>query len=188
MSKCISNPIRDLYEFRATGDTSWNRENKYPITNPIMRMHGLYFVLHDTRLNTLKVSANERRPENLDLCLLFLSYLFIFDYYFVFFLPPNLIKICLDIQRITKVVILFKILHMAVLSTTSRSCIHLIHIIISCMYHFPYETIAIWICLMHLVLCPDIHPNQFCIEIHWTKLILMNLILFLEIYKICTGN
>ena len=29
----------------------------------------------------------------------------------------------------------------------------------SCMYHFPFETIAMWICLMHLVLCPDIHPN-----------------------------
>ena len=116
------------------------------------------FVTFDTRLNTLKVSE-ERRLYNLDFCLLVLSYLLIFDYHFVVFLPPNLIKIDLDIQRITKVVILFKIFHMKVLSTTSCSCVHLIQINMSCMYHFPFETIAMWICLMHLVLCPDIHPN-----------------------------
>ena len=45
------------------------------------------FVTFDTRLNTLKVSE-ERRLYNLDFCLLVLSYLLIFDYHFVVFLPP----------------------------------------------------------------------------------------------------
>ena len=48
---------------------------------------------------------------------------------------------------------------MKILSTTSCSCVQLTQINMSCMYHFPFETIAMWICLMHLVLCPDIHPN-----------------------------
>ena len=48
---------------------------------------------------------------------------------------------------------------MKILSTTSCSCVQLTQINMSCMYHFSFETIAMWICLMHLVLCPDIHPN-----------------------------
>ena len=69
-------------------------------------------------------------------------------------------KVDLDIQRITKqTVILVKMFHGIVASTASCACIHLDYTTIACCYHFPFETLATWICLMRLALCPDIHPN-----------------------------
>ena len=62
----------------------------------------LQYLTFDTQLNTLTVSAKERRNDNLDHCLLVLSYLIIFDYYFVVFLPLNIIQIDLDISRMKK--------------------------------------------------------------------------------------
>ena len=117
------------------------------------------FITFDTRLNTLTVSAKERRHDNLDYCLLVLSYFSIFEFYFVVFLPLNLSQDDFDIRMITKVATLFKTFHMAIINTTSRSCIHIAYITIACMYHFPFEVISIWVCLMRLVVCPDIHPN-----------------------------
>ena len=117
------------------------------------------FITFDTRLNTLTVSAKERRHENMDYCLLVVSYFLIFDYYFVVFLSLNLNQIDLDTRRVTKVVTLFKIFHLTIINTTSSSCIHLAYITLGCMYYFPFETISIWVCSLRLVLCPDIHPN-----------------------------
>ena len=117
------------------------------------------FITFDTRLNTLTVSVKEKRHDNLDYCLLVLSYFSIFEFYFVVFLPLNLSQGDFDIRMFTKVATLFKTFHMAILNTTSRSCIHIAYITIACMYHFPFEVISIWVCLLHLVVCPDIHPN-----------------------------
>ena len=91
------------------------------------------FITFDTRLNTLTVSAKEKRHDNLDYCLLVLSYFSIFEFYFVVFLPLNLSQDDFDIRMITKVATLFKTFHMAIINTTSRSCIHIAHITIACM-------------------------------------------------------
>ena len=76
------------------------------------------------------------------------------------FLPFEFWKGNLDILSITKkAVILVKMFHDRVASTASCTYFHLGYIIIVCCYHFPFEILAIWICLMRLALCPDIHPN-----------------------------
>ena len=111
------------------------------------------FIAFDTRLNTLTVSATERRHDNLDYFLLVLSYLLIFDYYLVIYLPLNLSQIDLEILRIKKVATAFKIFHMTFVSTTSNLCIHLAYITIACMYHFLFEIISIWVCFFRLVFC-----------------------------------
>ena len=116
------------------------------------------FITFDTRLNMLTDSAKKRRHNNL-YCLLVLSYFIIFDYYFVVFLPLNLSQTDMDIRRIKKVATLFKLFQLTIISTTSRSCIHLAYKTTAYMYHFPFETMAIWVCLMRLVMSPDIHPN-----------------------------
>ena len=91
------------------------------------------FITFDTRLNTLTVSAKERRHDNLDYCLLVLSYFSIFEFYFVVFLPLNLSQDDFDIRMITKVATLFKTFHMAIMNTTSRPCIHIAYITIAWM-------------------------------------------------------
>ena len=116
------------------------------------------FITFDTQLNTLPVSVRERRLDNFNFCLLVLSYFLIFEYYFVVFLPFNLNLIHLDTRRIAKVVTLFKILHISIISTASQSYIHLAYITISYIYHFPFEIISIWLCLMHLIVSR--YPSQ----------------------------
>ena len=118
-------------------------------------------------MNTLTVTIKERSHEKRNFFLLFLSYLLIFEYFFVIFLPFEFWKGNLEFQSITKkAVILVKMFH-CIVSTTSCKCIHLGYTTIRllgyttiiCCYHFPFETLAIWIFVMHLALCPDIHPN-----------------------------
>ena len=118
------------------------------------------FISFDTRLNTLTVSANERRHKNLDLFLLVLSYLLIFDNCFVFFLFFELSIFDLDIRRNTKrALTLVKIFHVTIASATACACIRFRYITIACSSHFPIETLAIWVLFLRLVMCPDIHPN-----------------------------
>ena len=49
--------------------------------------------------------------------------------------------------------------HGSVASTASSACNLVCYKTLVCCYHFSFETLAIWICLMRLALCPDIHPN-----------------------------
>ena len=58
------------------------------------------FVSFDTRLNTLTVSAKEMINVKLDLVLLILLYLLIFDYYLIIFLPFDFSKVNPDIRAI----------------------------------------------------------------------------------------
>ena len=83
------------------------------------------FISFDIRLNTLIVSPR-RRHDLLDLILLVLSYLLIFDFFVAVFLLFELGIIDLDIRRITrKVVILANTFHGKIVNTTSHACIHL---------------------------------------------------------------
>ena len=91
--------------------------------------------------------------------LLFLSYLIIFEYFFIVFLPLEFWQVNWDLYSITKkTVILIKMIDGSVASIASCACYHLRCTIVCC-YHFPFQTLSIWICAMHLILCPDIHPN-----------------------------
>ena len=118
------------------------------------------FISFNTRLNTLKVQAKERSHDKLNFLLLFLSYLLIFEYFFVVFLPFEFWKIDLDLRNITKkAVIVVKLFHGIVASTVSYACIPVGYTTIVCCYHFPFETLAIWFFVIRLLLCPDIHPN-----------------------------
>ena len=117
------------------------------------------FISFDTRLNTLTVYAKERNNNNLDLFLLISSYLIIFDYYFLVFLPLEFSQPDLEIRKIKKMFILVKTFHVTISNTTAHACIFLGYLTSSYTYHFPFETLATWVCLLRLVLCPDIHPN-----------------------------
>ena len=84
------------------------------------------FIPFNTRLNTLSVPVKDRSHEKLIFFLLFLSYLLIFDYFVVVFLPFEFWKGNLDILSITKkAVILVKMFHNRVASTTSCTYFHL---------------------------------------------------------------
>ena len=60
------------------------------------------FISFSTRLNTLTVQAKERSHDKLNFFLLFLSYLLIFEYFFVVFLPFEFWKVNWDLNSITK--------------------------------------------------------------------------------------
>ena len=60
------------------------------------------FISFNTRLNTLTVQAKERSHDKLNFLLLFLSYLLIFEYFFVVFLPFEFWKVNCDLNSITK--------------------------------------------------------------------------------------
>ena len=110
------------------------------------------FVSYNTRLNTLTVSAKKRRYDSVNLVLLLLSYFLIFESYFVIFLPVEFCYVDLDTRRITKkTVIVVKMFHGTV-STASCAFIHLGYTTTVYCYRFPFEILAIWICIMHLAL------------------------------------
>ena len=115
------------------------------------------------RLNILSISTKEHKTENLYLLLLFSSYLVIFEYYFIAFLPCDFWRINLDTRKIRKKsAFLVRMIHSKIATTTLDSCHrlhHLFYINIAVICNYPLETLAIWIFLMRLALCPDIHPN-----------------------------
>ena len=60
------------------------------------------FISFNTQLNTLTVSTKKWKPNNVNFYLLLLSYVLIFESYFVIFLSFDFFKVYLDIQRVTK--------------------------------------------------------------------------------------
>ena len=121
------------------------------------------YLSFDTRLNTLPVSTNAKRTENIYFSLLFSAYFLIFEYHFIVFLPCEIWMVHLDAHRIIKIpIIIMRMFHRKITNTTLYVCYKLIdstYIAISCFCNYPFETIAIWISLIRLALCPDIHPN-----------------------------
>ena len=120
------------------------------------------YIPFNIRLNTLTASKNARSNENVHLYILLLLYVATFEYFFIILLPYEFFKILL-IQGVTKKsVLLAKIFHNSFGSITLGVCSRLTYVgffSIACFCHYPFETLAVWVSLMHLVLCPDIHPN-----------------------------
>ena len=114
------------------------------------------YLSFDTRLNTLPGSTKVNRTEKLLFSVFFSVYLLIFEYYFVVFLP-------LDTRRIRKKVIaLVRKFHSLNANIALGACYRLFQFgykTLVCFCHYPLEIFAIWICILHLTLCPDIHPN-----------------------------
>ena len=121
------------------------------------------YVPFNAPLNTLCVSTKANKNGNICFLLLFLSYLLIFDYYFIVFLPCDFWRSHLHTRRIRKKLgALVRAFHSIIASTITGVCNrtnHLCYVNLVCFCHYPMETSAIWIFLMHAVLCPDIHPN-----------------------------
>ena len=121
------------------------------------------YLSFNTCLNTLPVSLKVNKTENLYFLLLFISYNLIFEYYFIVFLPCDFWKIHLDTKRIIKKSVApVKMFHCIFANTTLDACFrvhHLVYTKIVRLCKYPLETFAIWIYLMRLALCPDIHPN-----------------------------
>ena len=116
----------------------------------------------NTSLNTLNVSTKAKNNKNLNLILLFLLFLVIFDYVSVLVLAQEYCS-DFDIRYITKkIVVLAKMVYSSFASITLGACYWLTcygYSIKVCFWQYPFETLAIWLILMHLALCPDIHPN-----------------------------
>ena len=121
------------------------------------------YLSFNTRLNTLSVPTKARRTVNLYNFLLLMSYFLIFDYYFIVFLPYEFWKPHPDTRRIqNKSVSFLRVFHRTFARFMSGTCYNLYHfgyINLVCFCLYRPENLAIWICLMRLVLCPDIHPN-----------------------------
>ena len=121
------------------------------------------FISFNTCLNTLTVSTKAKKTGSLNILILFLSYLIIFEYYFIIFIPLEFWKNQLDLRRISnKTVVVVKMFHIIFASITPFVCYRLTffgYFSIVCCCQYPLETLSIWIFSMRLVLCPDIHPN-----------------------------
>ena len=121
------------------------------------------FIPFDIRLNTLTVSLKANKTANLPIVLCFLSYLLLFDYYCIVFLPHEFWNAVLNVRRFTKKSVVFaKMFHTVIVTTITGVCYRLTNlsiIIVIYSYNYPLETFAFWVFLLCLVLCPDIHPN-----------------------------
>ena len=118
------------------------------------------FVSFSTRLNTLKPKSTKTASQHF--LLLFLSYVMLFEYYLIIFLPYEFFNVHLNKVRVKNLNVIVKMVHCGIANTTLVVCHRLTflgYINIACFCNFPLESIALWIFLMRLVLCPDIHPN-----------------------------
>ena len=87
------------------------------------------YVPFNTPLNTLCVSTKANKNENICFLLLFLSYLLIFDYYFIVFLPCEFWMAHLGSRRLQKNPLAFvRMLHAIFLNTALRACHRLNHL------------------------------------------------------------
>ena len=119
------------------------------------------FVSFNTSLNSLTAPIKGKGNENAHILLLML-YLAIFEYHFIVFLPSEFFKNHHNIRWVTKSISLTRIFYSAFANCTFRLCCKLasiVYINIVLFYHYPHETLTIWIFSMRLILCPDIHPN-----------------------------
>ena len=121
------------------------------------------FISFNTRLNTLSASKRTSLTDNLFLLLLFLSYLAIFEYYFLIFVPYEFFKVHFDSHYAVKQSFgLVKLFHSSIANIALRACYRLtclVYLVIVCFCHYPYEILALWFLLLRLILCPDINPN-----------------------------
>ena len=121
------------------------------------------YIPFNTSLNTLTTLKKDKYNEDLDFYLLLLLYVVTFEYLSIVFLQNEFFKIHLDIRKITqKSVILVKMFRNLFASVTLGVCnmfAFLVFFSLVCIFCYPFETLAVWISLMRLALCPDIHPN-----------------------------
>ena len=118
------------------------------------------FVSFSTPLNTLKPKSI--KTVNQHFLLLFLLYVMLFEYYFIIFLPYEFLNVHLNKIRVKKLNAIVKLVHCGIANIT-LVVYHRIYLLryitkVGC-YNYPLETIAIWVVLMRISLCPDIHPN-----------------------------
>ena len=89
------------------------------------------YLSFSTRLNTLPVSTKVSRNENLYFCLLFTSYLLIFEFYFIVFLPCEFWKAYLDTRNIkNKSLAFLRLSYGKIASITQGACYRLIYFVI----------------------------------------------------------
>ena len=121
------------------------------------------YIPFNMRLNTLTTSKKAKCHTNLYFYLLLLVYVMIYEYFFIAFLPFDIFSTHLGIRRITKKsVLLAKIFHDIIVGVTFGACYKIMYLSffnIACFSHYPFETLAVWISLIRIALCPDIHPN-----------------------------
>ena len=119
------------------------------------------FLPLNTRLNTLTQKPSKTVHQYP--LLLLLSYFVLFEYYFIIFLPYELSTVPLNIKSIVQNLnVIVKMGHCGIANTTLGVCHRLTVLSFTnkaCFCNYPFETIAVWIILMRLALCPDIHPN-----------------------------
>ena len=120
------------------------------------------YIPFDTRLNTLTASKKASSNEYVHIFLLLLLYVAIFEYFFIVLLPYEFFMSHLIRGVTKKSVILVKIAHNSLGSITLGACSRFTYLSLysrACFCHYPVETLTVWISLMHIALCPDIHPN-----------------------------
>ena len=114
------------------------------------------FVCFRTRLNTLRPKSSKNTSHHF--LLFFLSYVMLFEYYFIIFLPYEFLNVHLNIKaRVKSLNVILKMVHCGIANTTLGVCHRLTvlsYIHIACFCNYPLETIALWIFLMRLALCP----------------------------------
>ena len=121
------------------------------------------YIPFNTRLNTLTALKKAKCHENLYFYILLILYVMTFEYLSIVLLPYEFCKIHLDFRKITqKSVLLVKMSHNLFAIITLGVCYSFAYLVlfsIFCIFRYPFETLAVWISLMRLALCPDIHPN-----------------------------
>ena len=153
----VKNLHTDIYSilkllslFISFGTIFWSNTN--------ISMYKYRFITLCTRTNTLPSDVNSSNPtcSKLNLLLLILSYIMIFDYYLVIFLPCEFFKFQLHIKTRMKLpCMLMKIFHCSIIDAIILATIF----IYTNSHYYPYEVLALWYILLRLILSLDVHPN-----------------------------
>ena len=100
---------------------------------------------------------------NLFLTLLFLSYITIFDFYFIIFLPCEFFKFRWCIRaRLKQLCRLVKVFHCCIINVTISACYritYLIYVNLTCLSNYPREAFTLWYILLRLILSLDVLRN-----------------------------
>ena len=131
----------------------------------VKSLYSCRFISLNTCTNTF-TSAPKRLSSayrTLHLLLLIISFLIIFDFYFIILLPREFFKVQLltksRMKQACRIVKIFQccLCNISLYAYKKIACMILVSLVY--LNFYPCEVFALWYFLMRLILSPDIHPN-----------------------------
>ena len=122
------------------------------------------FIPFNTCINTLSKVSNRRNSySNLLLLCLIQTYFIVFYFYFIILLPSEIIGI--QFLNKGKMALVFRCVRslqccmLNIFFCVFTRATYFFKIIFTCLRFYPYEMLALWYFILHMMLSSDIHPN-----------------------------